>query len=47
MNVAQEKTQESYVMFEDDSFLDLEFALNENRIVSSQMFLIITDKSNI
>ena len=33
--------------FEDDSFLDLEFALNENRIVSSQMFLIITDKSNI
>ena len=35
------------ILVEDDSFLDLEIALDENRIVSSQMFLIIADKSNI
>ena len=36
-------------VFEEDSFLDLEFALVaiEKIIVSIQMFLVITDKGNI
>ena len=36
-------------MFVEDSFLDLKFALVaiEKMIVSIQMFLVITDKSNI
>jgi hypothetical protein len=29
-------------MFEDDSFLDLEFALNENRIVSNQLLYLVS-----